>query len=425
MNNTSNEENIYDRKSLYQEVWSRPMRIVASQYGISDTMLKKICKNMDIPTPPRGYWAKVNNGQKVCIPQLERTNKPDSISGFRTTKRDEGPDMDLESPIDQYDPQRKQEILKKAESLIVNETKHLHHQLRNYRDKGLSYKDPQYHLRKNDSTYKEEYGSIKPLSLERTVSVESVRRAASIINALCLAVESLQDTVTSTIEFQIGDETIALVIYELQNQVKHELTPLEIMQLKEYEDSLKNRRYAYEPRIPKYDYHYSGRLVLRLENRKSFRDSEKKKLEDQLGDVLIEIYKVAEIKRVRREKHDAEELEKAKNIERKNFAIQRYNQEVTAFQKLEADAIDFARANRIRDYVAYIESTNPQSEDSKKICSWAKDKANWLDPALRVTDQYFGQRSNESNSEKRDPDLELMLHAYRPNEFRCRWDNSY
>lgn len=53
------------RNALYQEVWETPMRQLAKRYDISDVGLAKICRKMDIPTPPRGYWAKHANGQPV------------------------------------------------------------------------------------------------------------------------------------------------------------------------------------------------------------------------------------------------------------------------------------------------------------------------------------------------------------------------
>jgi hypothetical protein len=48
----------YDRKRLYDEVWSEPTQAVARKYGISDVALSKACKQLHNPKPPRGYWAK-------------------------------------------------------------------------------------------------------------------------------------------------------------------------------------------------------------------------------------------------------------------------------------------------------------------------------------------------------------------------------
>ncbi|MCW1913753.1 hypothetical protein OJ996_09215 [Luteolibacter sp. GHJ8] len=45
-------------------IWSIPAVRVAEQYGISSNALGKICEAMDIPTPPRGYWAKVQAGHQ-------------------------------------------------------------------------------------------------------------------------------------------------------------------------------------------------------------------------------------------------------------------------------------------------------------------------------------------------------------------------
>lgn len=53
------------RDALYKEVWETPMRQLAKRYDLSDVGLAKICKKMNIPTPPRGYWAKRASGQAV------------------------------------------------------------------------------------------------------------------------------------------------------------------------------------------------------------------------------------------------------------------------------------------------------------------------------------------------------------------------
>lgn len=46
------------RQELYDLVWTKPMRSVAAEIGISDVALAKTCKHAGIPVPPRGYWAK-------------------------------------------------------------------------------------------------------------------------------------------------------------------------------------------------------------------------------------------------------------------------------------------------------------------------------------------------------------------------------
>lgn len=60
----------YTREQLYDLVWSQPMLKVAKQHGISDVGMAKMCRKMNIPLPPRGYWAKLQSGQKLKRPRL-------------------------------------------------------------------------------------------------------------------------------------------------------------------------------------------------------------------------------------------------------------------------------------------------------------------------------------------------------------------
>ena len=53
------------REQLYEQVWTSPMSKLAAQYGITGTGLAKICARLNVPCPPRGYWAKKAVGKKV------------------------------------------------------------------------------------------------------------------------------------------------------------------------------------------------------------------------------------------------------------------------------------------------------------------------------------------------------------------------
>lgn len=47
---------------LFFEVWSRPATKIAVELGVSDKAIDKRCTRENVPKPPRGYWAKVQNG---------------------------------------------------------------------------------------------------------------------------------------------------------------------------------------------------------------------------------------------------------------------------------------------------------------------------------------------------------------------------
>ena len=45
-----------DRQTIYQEIWRHPMQAVATRYEVSGSYLTRMCKALNIPRPPVGYW---------------------------------------------------------------------------------------------------------------------------------------------------------------------------------------------------------------------------------------------------------------------------------------------------------------------------------------------------------------------------------
>ena len=58
------------RDTLYSEVWTTPMVSLAPKYGVSAVFLSRVCARLNIPRPPRGYWARKYSGQRLKIPPL-------------------------------------------------------------------------------------------------------------------------------------------------------------------------------------------------------------------------------------------------------------------------------------------------------------------------------------------------------------------
>lgn len=78
--------NTYDRKELYEAIWSTPATALAKKLGLSDVGLAKICNRYDIPRPGRGYWAKHAVGMKQPQPKLKHPeqNPRIAISSYRS-----------------------------------------------------------------------------------------------------------------------------------------------------------------------------------------------------------------------------------------------------------------------------------------------------------------------------------------------------
>ena len=68
------------RDQLYDLVWSKPITVLAKEFGLSDNDLRKICKNHNIPLPYMGYWSKLRHGKPVRKVML-----PASIEGTEIT----------------------------------------------------------------------------------------------------------------------------------------------------------------------------------------------------------------------------------------------------------------------------------------------------------------------------------------------------
>lgn len=60
------------RDELYRLVWETPMSRLSERFGLSGNGLAKICRRLDVPYPPRGYWARQAAGKKVKATALPR-----------------------------------------------------------------------------------------------------------------------------------------------------------------------------------------------------------------------------------------------------------------------------------------------------------------------------------------------------------------
>ena len=56
------ETNVITREELYELVWSTPMIKVAEKFEVSGSYLARVCTELRVPRPERGYWAKLEIG---------------------------------------------------------------------------------------------------------------------------------------------------------------------------------------------------------------------------------------------------------------------------------------------------------------------------------------------------------------------------
>lgn len=71
------------RDQLYAEVWAEAMTAVAKRYDVSSNYLARICEQLNIPRPSRGYWAQKSAGAKVEVPELPEPDPGDDVEWVR------------------------------------------------------------------------------------------------------------------------------------------------------------------------------------------------------------------------------------------------------------------------------------------------------------------------------------------------------
>lgn len=58
------------REQLYEDVWATPMTSLLTKYKVSSAYLARVCARLNVPRPPRGYWARVRVGKAGPKPPL-------------------------------------------------------------------------------------------------------------------------------------------------------------------------------------------------------------------------------------------------------------------------------------------------------------------------------------------------------------------
>jgi hypothetical protein len=71
------------REQLYDYVWAEPMLKVAARYKVSSSFLARVCTQLNVPRPARGYWARLAVGIKSPRPPLPEARPGDLLEWSR------------------------------------------------------------------------------------------------------------------------------------------------------------------------------------------------------------------------------------------------------------------------------------------------------------------------------------------------------
>ena len=345
--------NVYNRETLYKEVWEAPVTEVAKKYKVSDVAIHKVCKSLEVPTPPAGYWAKLRAGKPVTVIPLPKSDKVIQKTGIQTGVTYQ-PEPEKETLAFLNEEDRSVILTVASQILLPDEGARMHPKIIAHRKTIAEWEKGH----KNNESIGWNRRNAEPVPfLADSISDEALPRACRIIDALIKAMEPLGCSLTNDLGFVVNSETVRLSFSESQDQTRHIPTKEENMQLLEYEEKRRRDSWASKPQIRKYDYLYNGRLSLAVDGQKNFRDCKSYVLEERLGNIMIRIYEAAEALKEAREAREEAERQRREEERRQEERRERYNVEVDRTLALTNLAEDYDTACMIRNYIAVVEAS--------------------------------------------------------------------
>lgn len=148
-------------------------------------------------------------------------------------------------------------------------------------------------------------------------------------------------------------------------------------------------------RIPEYDYLATGELRITawasgFYASTSWGDTPKRRLEERLAEILKRVVSIAVSSRVRN--YDERRRTMAYEAAARKYGeySERLEREKAGFSQLEAEALQYEQAVRIRTFIAavraqYADATEVPA-DVLEWLDWASQKADWVDPLVQCSD---------------------------------------
>jgi len=400
------------REDLYELAWSKPISELSKDFGISDVALAKRCRRLGIPLPGRGYWARVDAGQRPYQPKLpEREPQsrdqgalmvaplvaPSSADCLSSKSADEPQDevwlseriafekcpentIIVEQPPTAWDPvvrTHRETLRAEAKEVLASKAAHARYEkLPQWRKDGTWDKDgSKWRSMMCSGQRLLDYHGPRPFR----VTLETLERALAIANAVAIAGKARGFTLRDDEK----DGRLALVGHaaELQFRVSE---PLETRARPSKWRKGEMEKY----KVP------TGRLRISLRNgwREGpiFEDRAGSRLETLLNRLFVALNKAvirqwrdARALRVREEERRLEELKRAE--EERNRAEEERKAALERRKRgaLRTEARRWQEAQRIRSYVAWVQSTESTEQGNAQV---SEPMNAWVQWALAVAD---------------------------------------
>lgn len=320
---------VLTRRELHDLVWSKPLRDVAAELGISDVGLAKACKRHEVPRPEQGYWNKIHAGKpvkkaafvEVDDARADRIELGGSLSQLPAEARVEIEGKRAQAkalaPISSVPPRAAATELQKSVEPTI---------------RALRKSKP-------DATGALRTSGAGLCSVE--VAPASVERIASILADLAGALEarglSIKPTDTG-VAIPRGKDLVLFSIREKTRRQTHEPTQAEIDA--EARRQRKRQQYfsgarrdlemsgLFDRTYPEFDIVHTGALVLELEGydrgmRRSGADGKSQAVEKLIDSIVTGIDAILTLRRVEREQREERERRWNELCRRRDLATKR------------------------------------------------------------------------------------------------------
>lgn len=371
-----------------------------------------MCKENNIPYPSSAYWTKKNMGldytkEIVELPESEEKEIEVLLKNTKLLidKKVSNKDKFIKefNFLNFLEEDEKKNVAEVIYDLSVDKYRKNHKVIIEYKNKAkeerrkereANYFNPYYNI--NNYVEKGYFANVSKTQKDRCIKI---------LSAIYFAIEELGGQVNNNFLLYVRDENITIEIEELQDTVIHELTKEEAKKILEYEESQKRHTYGYKPNIRKYDYVYNGKLKITCGDRKYIRETDKIKLEDKLGDIIIKLYEQSE--EIKNERLEREKIarKRREEEERKEKIRNAKNSEVQKIKELINCAEDYKIACEVRNYIDAVSKKEILTDEIKEWIKWANKKANWFDPTIDEEDELLGKREHTKSMEDKNNKL--------------------
>ncbi len=386
------------------------MTKVAADYGVTGTALKKICDRHHIPTPERGYWAKLEYGKRVTKEALLPLTEPNLA-----TVRISGSSEQHLSPSVREAQEKARDKLHNhsaAKPLLVPAS-----------ELTLRIVEPPYlavtrrtilKARPDDQGFVAVRSKgVVPLKIA-PASIERGIRVLSQLFALAETQSHLPRATEDGLVLVVENESIAFGLEEQPEKTLHQPTPAELKR----RDERMRWGYTTDP-WPKYDQVPSGRLAIVIHAnpysgiRRTYSDGKTQVLERMLPDLLAGfVGHAAYISERRREADERERRHREAEVRR---------QREEAFNSREKRRMEFVDAvheqltqrDKLTAVLHHLE--NATSEDAARVstmATWVRQRLKQIDALISPHFLDISARSSKVDCAEPGPEQDAERGSY-------------